>query len=112
VTRQVQLADDLGPQQRDDVAEDREPEARVDLLGDGRAAEHVALLEDERPEAAAGEVGGADQAGVASADPDGVVALRQPQPPARATSWPALCLGRLDSSGPGAPPPGDPAPRA
>ena len=98
---QLEVADDLGPQQADDVAEDREPEAREDLLGDRRAAEDVALLEDERLQPGAGEVGGADQAVVAAADDDRVVGLGQGgRPPrlsrlhtfdaslAEAASWP------------------------
>ena len=48
VARQVQLADDLRPEQRDDVREDREAEAREELLGDRRAPEHVALLQHDR----------------------------------------------------------------
>ena len=74
---QVQLADDLGPEQADDVREDREAEAREDLLGHRGAAEDVALLEDERLEAGPREVRRADQAVVAAADDDRVVALGQ-----------------------------------
>ena len=48
VGRQVELPDDLGPEQRHDVREDREAEAREDLLGDRRAPEHVPALEDDR----------------------------------------------------------------
>ena len=77
VLRQLEVADDLGPQQRHDVGEDREAEAREDLLGDRRAAEHVALLEDERLEPGAGEICGADEAVVAATDDDGVVGLGQ-----------------------------------
>ena len=76
VLRQLELADDLRAEQADDVAGDAEPEAREDLLGDRRAAEDVALLEDDRPQAGAGEVGGADEAVVATADDDRVVASR------------------------------------
>ena len=75
VPGQLELADDLRPQQRHDVREDREPEAREDLLGDGRAAEDWPPLEDERPQPGPREVGGADEAVVAAADHDGVVAL-------------------------------------
>ena len=64
-----------------DVREDREPEAREQLLGDGRAAQDVALLEDERLHPGPGQVRGADQAVVAAADDDRVVALGQPLPP-------------------------------
>ena len=40
---------------------DAEAEPRDDLLGDGGAAEHVPPLEDERLEAGAREVRGADE---------------------------------------------------
>ena len=82
--RQLQVADDLGPKQRDDVAEDGEPEAREDLLGDRGAAQHVALLEDERLQAGPREVGGADQAVVATADDDRVVRPGHPVSSSRA----------------------------
>ena len=58
VPRQVELADDLGPQQRDDVGADGELEAGEDLLGDRRAAEHVAALEHEHLPPGARQVGG------------------------------------------------------
>ena len=76
VLRQVEVADDLRPEQADDVARDREAEARDDLLGDRRAAEHVAPLEDERLEAGPRQVGGGDEPVVPSADDHRVVALR------------------------------------
>ena len=75
VPRQVQLADDLGPQQRHHVRADRELEAGEDFLGHGRAAEHVAALEHEHLLAGAGQVGGGDEAVVAAADDDRVVGL-------------------------------------
>ena len=80
---ELELADDLGPQQAHDVARDAEPEAREDLLGDRGAAEDVALLEDERAQAGPGEVGGADEAVVAAADDHRVVALGHEPPPSR-----------------------------
>ena len=73
VPGQVQLADDLGPQQRDDVGADRELEAREHLLGDGGAAEHVAALEHEHLLARAREVGRGDEPVVPAADDDRVV---------------------------------------
>ena len=73
VARQVEVADDFRPQQRDHVRADRELEARVDLFGDGGAAEHVAALEHENFLAGLGQVGGVDQAVVAAADHDDVV---------------------------------------
>ena len=78
---QLEVADDLRPQQADDVARDREPEARDDLLRDRGAAEHVPALQDDGLEAGAGEVRGGDEAVVAAADDHRVVALRHPVPP-------------------------------
>ena len=68
VPRQLEVADDLRPQERDDVAEDAEPEAGEQLLGDRGATEDVALLEDERLQAGAGEIGRADEPVVAAAE--------------------------------------------
>ena len=73
VRRQVELADDLGPQQRDDVRADRVLEARVDLFGHRRAAEHVAALEHQHLPPGAREVCRADQPVVAAANHDDVV---------------------------------------
>ena len=97
----VQLADDLGPQQRDDVREDREAEAREDLLGHGRAAEDVAPLEDERLHPGPGQVRGRDQPVVAAADDDRVVPLRHASPRSGAgtrAAYPA-CIDSMQSSG-------------
>jgi hypothetical protein len=73
VSREIELADDLRAQERDDVGGDRVLEARVDLLGDRRAADDVAALEHEHLPSGAGEVGRADQAVVAAANDDDVV---------------------------------------
>ena len=73
MARQIELADDLGPQQRDDVRADGELEAGEDLFGDRRAAEHVAPLEHEHLAPRARQIGGGDQAVVAAADDDDVV---------------------------------------
>src|ERR1051326_8494242 len=70
---QIELADDLGPEQRDDVGGDRELEARNDLLGDGRAPQDVPALEDEHLPSRAREIRGIDKAIVAAADHDDVV---------------------------------------
>jgi hypothetical protein len=75
VVGQVELADDLRPEQRDDVAEDGEAEAGIQLLGDRRAPEHVPALKHDRLHARPREIGGTDQAVVAAADHDRVVAL-------------------------------------
>ena len=73
VLGQLQVVDDLRPQQAQRVRERGEPEAGSELLGDGRAADEVAPLEDERLEAGLGQVGAVDQAVVPAADDDGVV---------------------------------------
>ena len=105
VLRQVELADDLGPEQADDVAGDAEPEAREDLLGHRGPAEQMALLEDDGLQPGPGQVGGADEAVVAAADDDRVVASATcssvvgravPGAPARY----AGCMGSMQSSGP------------
>ena len=47
VLGQLELVDDVGPQQAQRVRERREPEARPELLGDRRATDQVAALEDQ-----------------------------------------------------------------
>ena len=78
--RQLELADDLRTQEGDDVGEDAEAVARHDLLGDGRTAEDVTAFQDQDRLAGLREVGRGHEAVVASADHDGVVALRHPAP--------------------------------
>ena len=62
-----------GRSSEDHVRANRELEAGVDLFGDGGAAEHVAALEHENFLPRFREVGGVDEAVVASADHDDVV---------------------------------------
>ena len=83
VFRELEIADDLGTEQADDVAEDREPEAWEDLLGDGGTAEDVAPLQDQCLHPGTGEVGRADEAVVAATDDDRVVRLGQGRRPPR-----------------------------
>jgi hypothetical protein len=73
VPRQLEVADDLRPQQAHDIGELREAVAREDLLGDRGAADHFAALEHADLLAGAREVGRGDQAIVARADHDRVV---------------------------------------
>ncbi len=73
VAREVEVANDFRAQQRDHVGAHRELETRVDLFGDGGASEHVAALEHENFFAGLGEVGGVDEAVMASADHDDIV---------------------------------------
>ena len=75
VLRELEVADDLRPQEADDIREDAEPEAREELLGHRGATEDVAPLQDERLEAGARQVGRADEAVVAPADDHRVVAV-------------------------------------
>ena len=60
-------------QQADDVGAHRVAKAGVELLGDGGAADHAAALDHLDPEPGGGEVAGAHQAVVASADDHDVV---------------------------------------
>ncbi len=73
VLDEVEVLDDVGPQEAERVRERREPEARPELLGDRRAADQVASLEDERPQPGLGQVGAVGQAVVAATDDDRVV---------------------------------------
>ena len=73
MTREIQLADDLGTQQRDDVRADGELEAGKDFFRHGGAADEVTPLEHEHFSARLREVGRVHQAVVAAADDDDVV---------------------------------------
>ena len=72
VPRQVELADDLRPQQRHDVRADGELEAGEDLFGDRGAADHVPALEHEHLASRAREIRGSGEAVVPAADDDHV----------------------------------------
>ena len=73
VLDEVEVLDDVRPEQAQRVRERREPEPRPELLGDRRAADEVASLEDERPQPGLGQVGAVGQPVVAAADDDRVV---------------------------------------
>jgi hypothetical protein len=73
MAREIEVADDFRPQQRDYVGADRELEAGKDFFGAGSAAEDVAAFEDEDFLSGAREVGGVDEAVVAAADYDNIV---------------------------------------
>ena len=73
VPREVEIADDVGPEQRDDVGALGEVETREDLLRHGRPAEHVAPLEDEHLPPRAREIRGVREAIVSAPDDDDVV---------------------------------------
>ena len=71
--REIEIANDLGPQERNDIRADGELETGKDLFGDGGAAEHVASLEHEHLASRACQVGGAGQPVVSPANDDGVI---------------------------------------
>ena len=73
VARKVEVADDFRPQQRHYVGADGELEAGKDFFGAGGAAENVAAFEHQNFLSGALQVGGVDQAVVASADHDYIV---------------------------------------
>ena len=73
VARQVEIANDLRTQQRDDVRADGDVEAGKHFLGDRGAAEHVPALEHEHTAACARQICRVRQAVVAAADHDDVV---------------------------------------
>ncbi len=73
VLDQLELVDDVRPQQAERVRERGEVEARDQLLGDRRATDQVPALEDQRLESRLGEVGAVDEAVVPAADDDRVV---------------------------------------
>ena len=84
MTCQVELADDLRPEEADDVRGDARLEARPNLFGDRGATQDVAALEDNDLQPGAGKVSGAGQAVMAAADDDRVIFRRpiscQPRP--------------------------------
>ena len=67
-TRQIEVADDLGPQESRGVGESREPDAGEDLFGDGRAADDSSTFEDEHLEAGLRQIGRGHQPVVAASD--------------------------------------------
>ena len=100
VLDEVELVDDLGPQQAQRVGERGEREARHQLLGDRGAADEVALLEHQRAQPGLGEVAGVDQSVVAAADHDRVVRRAELVPHALAVFLGGLNSGSSRSSWP------------
>ena len=76
VARQIEVADDLGPQQRHNVGSDGELEAGKNLFGDGGAAEHMTPLEHQHLASGARQIRRAGQAVVPAPDHDRVVTHR------------------------------------
>ena len=73
--RQIEVADDLRPQQADDVGKRRELEAGEDLFGDGCTADTGPAFEHEDRFPGAREISRRHQAVMASTDDDDVVFL-------------------------------------
>ncbi len=84
VLGQLQLVDDLGPEEGQGVREGREPETGTELLGDGRSADQVPLLQDQGLQPATGQVGAVDEPVVTAAHHDRVVAVGHPIVPREA----------------------------
>ena len=76
VPGEVEVVNDLRPQQADHVGEDRDRESRQDLLAVGRPAHPLVLLDDQDVPAGPRQVGGGDQPVVAAPDDDVVVAVQ------------------------------------
>ena len=74
VTRKIELTNDLGPQQGDDVRADRIAEAWEDLFSDGGAAQDMPPLEDEDGFSGPGEIGSGGETVMTTANNNDVVA--------------------------------------
>ena len=70
---QIEVANDLWSQQRDDVGAHGKLESRKDFFGDGRASEHVASLKHENFLSCTRQIGSSGEAVVTCADHDSVV---------------------------------------
>ena len=73
--RKVEITNDLGPKQRNDVGADGKLESRKDFFGYGSAAQNIAALQNQNFLAGAGEIGGVDKAVVAATNDNDVVFL-------------------------------------
>ena len=76
VSRQIEVPDHLGIQQRDRVSGDRIAEPRMEFLGDRRPTHDRAPLEHRDLDAGGREVSGAHQSIVAAPDDDRVARRR------------------------------------
>jgi hypothetical protein len=74
---QLHVADDLGIEQADGIARRAVPESRMEFVGHRRAADLVGRFEDRDLETLLGEVMGASQAVMPSADNQNVVQCRK-----------------------------------
>jgi hypothetical protein len=68
VTLQLQVADDLGPEETVDVGGGGDLVAGPHFLGDAGATQHLAALQYQHLEALSGQIGGGHEAVVASTD--------------------------------------------
>ena len=73
VPRQVEVADDFGTEQADDIGKHRKLEPREDLFGDRGTADAGAALQHQHFFPGARQIGGCHEAVVAAADHDRVV---------------------------------------
>jgi hypothetical protein len=73
VSREIELADDLGTQQRHDIRADGILESRVNLFRDGSATKDMAPFQHEDLAARSCETGGIHETVVPTADDDDVV---------------------------------------
>src|SRR5208282_518979 len=73
VARKIEVANDLGPQQRDDVRTNGKLEAGENLFGASRPAENVAALEHEHFLSRVRQIGGVGEAVVAATNHDHVI---------------------------------------
>jgi hypothetical protein len=64
----LQIDGNVGAKRAQRVRESRTAEAGMKFLGDGAAADHFAAFEDERFEAALGEIESGDESVVTAAD--------------------------------------------
>src|SRR5260221_14323351 len=72
VLGQMQVANDFGPEEADDIGTDRVFEARVNLFRNGGPTDQMAAFEHQHFETGAGEIGGGGKAVMAGADNDSV----------------------------------------
>ena len=73
MAREIEVANDLRPEQRDDIGADGEFKSGENFFRNRGPAEHMAALQYENFLAGARQVGGIGEAIVASADDDDVV---------------------------------------
>jgi len=76
VVGEIQLTNDFGAEERDDVRTFGEEKAGDDFFGNGGTAEDAAAFEDDHFFTGFGQVGGVDEAIVTASDDDYIVELR------------------------------------